>query len=107
MEDVWSDEDLRCFGRTLINTVEGRIGLGTATMRDGESIYLLKGGHAVYVLRKLDHDTILGSGIHSKEDLEGKPALLSLVGDAYIHGSMHGEAFTAPGRGPDQEFVFA
>lgn len=94
-------------GRKFISTAERRIGLGTADTRIGDLICIFNGANAAYVLRKLDHGRVLNSSVHSQEDLEEHSELFSLMGDAYINGSMHGEAFTAPGRGPERVFVLA
>ena len=94
-------------GRTFITTTQRRIGFGTADMRNGDMVCIVEGADPVFVLRRVDHDTLLSSGIHSPEDLDQHPELFRLVGDAYIHGCMYGEAFTASDRGPDREFTLA
>jgi hypothetical protein len=103
----WCNSWERLNGRTFTDTELGRIGLGTADMRSGDLVCIIHGACSVFVLRKLDHDTVLNSGVHAVEDLAGRSELFGLVGSAYINGHMHGEAFTAPGRGPAREFVLA
>lgn len=64
-------------GRRLFSTCEGLLGVGPRSMFDeGESgyeIYILKGAKVPYILRKLENGTY------------------RLVGEAYVHGIMHGE----------------
>jgi hypothetical protein len=74
-------------------------------MRSGDMVCIVEGAEMVFVLRRVDHDTVRSSGIHSQEDLDQYPELFSLVGDTKIHGCMYGEAFTASDRGPDREFA--
>ena len=94
-------------GRPFITSTQRRIGFGTADMRSGDMVCIVEGADAVFVLRRVDHKTVLSSGIHSQGDLDQHQELFSLVGDAYIHGCMYGEAFTASDRGPDREFALA
>lgn len=62
------------WGRTMFITKQGYLGLGPYTIRSGDQVVILKGGRTPYILRKKrDHHL--------------------LVGECYVHGIMHGEAF--------------
>ncbi len=61
-------------GRRMARTSQGYIGLVPATAELGDCVWLLEGGNVPFILRK-----------------EGRA--LRLVGEAYIHGIMTGEAF--------------
>jgi hypothetical protein len=60
--------------RRMIRTKQGMIGLAPELAQKGDFVCLLKGGMVPLVLRKLDARWIL-------------------IGDSYVHGIMHGEAF--------------
>ena len=72
-------------GRRMARTSEGYIGLVPAKTRPGDYVWLLKGGNVPFVIRE-------ESGIKR------------LVGGAYIHGIMKGEAFDE-GKCEDIEIV--
>lgn len=62
------------WGLTLFITKQGHLGLGPYTIRSGDQVVIMKGGRTPYILRKKrDH--------------------CALVGEYYVHGIMHGEAF--------------
>ena len=63
------------FGRRLIQTKSGLIGLGPGFARTGDLICVLFDGHVLYVLRK-----------------NNRSSLFEFVGECYIHGMMDGEA---------------
>ena len=65
------------FGRRLIQTREGLIGLGPGSAEIGDLVCVLFGGHVLYVLRKEQSD-------HYK-----------FVGECYVHGMMDGEAINS------------
>ncbi|KAK3389708.1 heterokaryon incompatibility protein-domain-containing protein [Podospora didyma] len=67
--------------RKLFVTKKGYIGAGPLSSRVGGGVYLLAGGHVPFVLRN-ESDTNLLAGVPR----------MSLVGDCYVHGIMHGEA---------------
>lgn len=56
-------------------TKSGFIGIGPPDAKPGDQVWVLSGGQVPFVLRKADAD-----------------AIYSLVGDAYVHGIMDGEA---------------
>ena len=70
----FSDRMVFAMGRRMARTSEGYIGLVPATTRPGDCVWLLEGGTVPFILRR-----------------EG--TTLRLVGEAYIHGIMKGEAF--------------
>ncbi|KAH6625880.1 heterokaryon incompatibility protein-domain-containing protein [Boeremia exigua] len=70
--------------QTFFVTRTGRIGIGPAPTRRGDGVWVLSGGRVVFVLRGE------GRGPRSAE-----PQRLTLVGDAYLHGCMDGEAVRA------------
>lgn len=66
------------FGRRLIRTRAGLIGLGPGLAEVGDLICMLSGGHVLYVLRKKD-----------------RCSLYEFVGECYVHGMMDGEALNS------------
>jgi hypothetical protein len=67
--------------RTYIGTFGGRIGLAPIEAHVGDLICILHGANTPYLVRR-----------------NGKGNLLTLVGDAYVHGVMYGEALSMPER---------
>jgi hypothetical protein len=63
--------------RRLIRTEHGYFGLASHAMKIGDSVVLCKGSSVPLILRRRKE----GNG------------LFQLIGDAYIHGIMRGEAF--------------
>jgi hypothetical protein len=63
------------FGRRIFWTGQGYLGIGPASMAEGDIICVFFGGHVLYVLRAAD------SGLYE------------YIGDCYIHGLMDGEVF--------------
>jgi hypothetical protein len=62
------------WGRTMFITKQGYMGIGPYTIKSGDKVVILKGGKTPYILRKKrDHHVF--------------------VGECYVHGIMHGEAF--------------
>ncbi|KIM99219.1 hypothetical protein OIDMADRAFT_20001 [Oidiodendron maius Zn] len=76
------------FGRRLIKTRTGLIGLGPGFAEVGDSVCVLFGGHVLYVLRKRDQ-------LYRHK----------FVGECYIHGMMDGDALNS--SNPRREFVIA
>ncbi|KAG4436713.1 hypothetical protein IFR05_007796 [Cadophora sp. M221] len=63
------------FGRRMILTSQRYVGLTTAReVSVGDKVFLLQGGNVPYVLREIN----------------GEKDAFCLVGDAYVHGYMHG-----------------
>ncbi|KAH3995438.1 hypothetical protein HBH98_145120 [Parastagonospora nodorum] len=65
-------------------TKKGYIGVGSPDARPGNEVWVLYGGQVPFVLRKIDHKNDVET-VHERE----------LVGDAYTHGIMDGEAIQA------------
>ena len=65
---------LRCFGRRIVRTESGYIGLGPQAAKVGDEVFLVKGVQYPCILRKA-----LGQGRYY------------LVGQAFIHGVMSGQ----------------
>jgi hypothetical protein len=61
--------------RRLFKTEKGYLGLGPRSLKKEDEVALLKGGMVPLVIRKTDNN-------------------FELVGDCYVHGIMHGEAFS-------------
>ncbi|KAK5625785.1 hypothetical protein RRF57_001501 [Xylaria bambusicola] len=76
------------FGRRLIRTKAGLIGLGPGFAEVGDLVCVLSGGHVLYVLRK-----------------KKQCSRYEFVGECYVHGMMDGEALNS--STPQQEFVIA
>lgn len=83
--DGFSDRMVFGMGRRMARTSKGYIGLVPATTQPGDCVYLLKGGHVPFILRE-------------------KGGVVRLIGEAYIHGIMKGEAFDE-GKCEDIEIV--
>lgn len=78
--------------RRLFLTQKGYLGLGPRSLRPGDEIRLLAGGKTPFVMRP--SKTII-SGQHVSS--------CYLIGDAYIHGIMHGEGL--PQNAEDMKMV--
>jgi hypothetical protein len=68
--------DVHMSNRVLFVTSDQQLGKGPASMQSGDQVWLLRGAKVPYILRPL--------GLSKYE----------LVGEAYIHGIMQGEAWT-------------
>ena len=69
-------------GRKLFRTEENRsLGLGPQSLEIGDLVCVLAGGRVPYLIRPVND-----------EDNEAQ-----FVGEAYVHGIMHGEAVRAEG----------
>jgi hypothetical protein len=68
-----------CGNRRLFHTSKGYLGLGPALLQAGDIVSVLAGGTVPFVLR---------------QDSRSSPSKrrFQLVGEAYVHGIMHGEA---------------
>jgi hypothetical protein len=75
-DQFWYNLSLSCKGRCLFITKKGYYGLGPWIMKAGDECHILKGARVPFVLRKAD------DGLS-----------LKVVGEAYLHGIMHGEFF--------------
>jgi hypothetical protein len=62
-----------CFRRRFFVTSAGRLGLGPRSMRPDDGIAILKGGNTPFVLRKVEGGYLM-------------------IGSAYVHGIIDGEA---------------
>ncbi|KAE9362995.1 hypothetical protein N431DRAFT_299754, partial [Stipitochalara longipes BDJ] len=60
--------------RRMFTTEKGYIGMGTYSIQTGDQIWILKGANVPMVRRKWERENFI------------------LVGEAYVHGVMHGEA---------------
>jgi hypothetical protein len=61
-------------GRRMFRTDGNLLGMGSRSVEVGDEVWVLKGGNVPFVLRRV------------------KEGVYRLVGDAYVHGIMHGEA---------------
>jgi hypothetical protein len=96
--------NINTFGRRFFNTVDGRVGLGPPDMQTGDQVVVFNGADELYVLRKIDR--VNQNSFPRLRDVDlGEDNKFELVGDAWVHGLMQGEAFTAEDRGPDTNFV--
>jgi hypothetical protein len=68
-----------CVRRKLFHTSRGYVGIGPALLQAGDMVCILSGGATPFVLRQDSHSN------PSKRRFQ-------LVGEAYVHGIMHGEA---------------
>jgi hypothetical protein len=63
------------FGRRIFWTAQGYLGIGPASMAEGDTICVFFGGHVLYVLRAADF------------------GLYECIGECYVHSLMDGEVF--------------
>ncbi|KAH6638780.1 heterokaryon incompatibility protein-domain-containing protein [Boeremia exigua] len=70
-------------GRRCAVTCKGYIGWIPAKARKGDVVVLIPGGNVPYILRQ----------VHQKSSPLDTVRRYEFVGDAYIHGIMHGEAY--------------
>lgn len=66
--------NLQSAGRRMFLTSKGYYGLGQETLRPGDQIILLEGGDSPFIAREI-----------------GLLGYYELIGEAYVHGIMHGE----------------
>ncbi|KAH8681679.1 heterokaryon incompatibility protein-domain-containing protein [Xylariales sp. PMI_506] len=74
---------LTCTGRSFVVTEKGYIGYADQHCRPGHVISILGGGYTPFILAS-------------------KPSGYQVIGDAYIHGIMQGQAFALAGRQPGE-----
>lgn len=70
-------------GRAFFISEKGYFGLAPSAAQAGDQVCILAGGQTPYILRRAGEVVLPDSGI--------APAF-KVVGDAYVHGIMHGEA---------------
>ena len=67
-------------GRRLFRTGKGYLGMGSVSVETGDRVWVLKGANVPFVLR------LVGNGRYR------------VVGEAYVHGVMRGEAVMRGGE---------
>lgn len=77
VNDFLFDLNLSCKGRAFFITKTGYYGLGPFVMKPGDECHVLNGARVPFVLRRTS-----------------ERAPVRLMGEAYVHGIMHGELFT-------------
>lgn len=75
------------WGRRLFMTDSGYLGLGPATARPGDHVYIVQGAKTPFVLRETASEA---TGTTSR--------MLNVVGEAYVDGLMYGELATQLGK---------
>jgi Heterokaryon incompatibility protein (HET) len=90
LEGFLSHTQMFAVGRTLVLSENGYIGLAPSETETGDKICVMYGCHAPVVLRKRS---------------DGADAYI-LVGDAYVHGLMDGEALQLVEKRPDRRREF-
>ncbi|KAF2137426.1 uncharacterized protein K452DRAFT_291666 [Aplosporella prunicola CBS 121167] len=88
------------WNRVFFVTEEGHMGVGPVGMQTGDRVVALVGGGVVYVVRRKLGEDAKGDGKVEKAKVRGKMKkgqlpheLWELVGEAYVHGVMDGEAW--------------
>lgn len=76
--------------RRLFMTRKGYLGIGPRMMETGDSIFVLAGGRTPFLMRR-------GEVMLANRNCKG----YELVGDAYVHGIMFGEAMKSIERGTE------
>lgn len=82
---------LATFRRALFVTEGGRLGLGPSKLRAGDCVYYLLGGQTPFILRQSHICRILRVSSYPRLGYVGRQCF-EMVGDAYVHGFMDGEA---------------
>ncbi|KAJ9161929.1 HET-domain-containing protein [Coniochaeta hoffmannii] len=96
VEKLWHMMMTGCQGRVMVVTEEGRLGLASHCSRQGDVCCVFDGGSVPFLLRPFHgHD----KGVQTTGDYK-------LVGEAYVHGVMQGEAVGLLERGQAIERVF-
>ena len=85
-----------CAGRRFFSTEKGRIGIGPRQLAPGDKIYVLLQARPLFILRPCK------AGDQDQDQDQGLSTNNSLIGHAYVHGLVHGEAFDLTDRGPDE-----
>jgi len=70
--------------RHLLVTSKGFIGLGSPEVQEGDQVFVLKGGSPPFLLRPVT--------AMQRASYHLSPASHTIVGPAYVHGIMYGEA---------------
>jgi hypothetical protein len=73
--------------RKFFVTRNGYLGLGPCDISPGDEVYLISGSKVPFVLRKVEHLENV-----SPENGSSSSAVFRIIGDAYVHGIMDGEA---------------
>ena len=96
-----------CVNRKVFATQQGRIGLGPPDLKMGDRICAITGAEALFAIRGADRDSWVDVERRSTLVAAPRPGqeTFRLIGDAYVHGLMFGEAFAAAGRGPTRQLV--
>lgn len=87
-EKFWLDMRLSCTGRSFAFTENGYYVLGPAIMESADVCCVILGSSVPFILRRTQ-----------------KEGSYKLVGEAYIHGIMHGEAKEMLGKGKMKEVL--
>ncbi|KAK5662100.1 hypothetical protein OQA88_8005 [Cercophora sp. LCS_1] len=74
-------------GRQLFSTDQGKFGIGPSDLRPGDLICVFRGCEVPFIVRTTNNTTETGKWLWKKQVLH-----CTLVGEAYIHGIMDGEA---------------
>ena len=92
-------------GRKLFITKRGYLGIGPEWIEPGDNVILVAGAYVPFIFRRVNDPTQDHiSGDDSREELNqraerlpGAGSYLRLIGEAYVHGIMHGEALQNQG----------
>lgn len=96
--NLWNSNRIMCSaGRAFCVTKRGYVGMVPPGSEVGDMICILRGLNTPFVLR----ETKSTGKRRTKRD---KKRRVQLVGEAYIHGMMDGEAITIEDRGDDEVF---
>ncbi|GLA44223.1 hypothetical protein AnigIFM63309_002809 [Aspergillus niger] len=80
------------WGRRMIITEKGFIGLAPRTVREGDEVHILLGSEVPFILRP-GHVNVYSSEV----DRYSTP-VYTVIGNGYLHGVMCGEAFEGDGQ---------
>lgn len=94
--EVHSAVENATLGRRFVTTAKGYIGLATRESRAGDVVAILGGGAVPFILRPMPSVPAAQAVLGLTDGL-----FFQVIGDAYVHGIMDGEAFSICGKNKD------
>ncbi|KAH8726428.1 heterokaryon incompatibility protein-domain-containing protein [Phaeosphaeriaceae sp. PMI808] len=97
-----------CYNRRFVRTATGYIGWVPLSSQAGDLVVILAGGRVPYILRPKPRSKLrdvkhaLADILRHKPRMKSQNTKYTLVGDAYIHGAMDGEAFEGISEGDER-----
>jgi hypothetical protein len=89
-----------CAGRVFFSTAKGRLGIGPSSMVKGDLVVVMCGATTPFVMRKVDACSGVPEGEAPTEN-----STFRIIGEAYVHGLMDGEAFADLEKGEEVPWI--